>query len=91
MQFEWDNKKDQINVAKHGIDFATATEVFNDSNKFVVFNRFVNGEIRFQVIGQIKNIIVIMVVFTARGGKNRIISARIANKEERSQYHAQND
>ena len=33
MFFEWDDKKEQINIAKHGIDFSTAALVFNDPNR----------------------------------------------------------
>ena len=28
MLFEWDDEKEKINIAKHGIDFSTATLVF---------------------------------------------------------------
>jgi Ribonuclease toxin, BrnT, of type II toxin-antitoxin system len=30
MQFEWDANKQRANIAKHGIDFATAALVFAD-------------------------------------------------------------
>jgi uncharacterized DUF497 family protein len=33
MSFEWDERKDQINFAKHGIHFKTAVKVFLDPNK----------------------------------------------------------
>ena len=33
MFFEWDDKIEQINIAKHGIDFSTAALVFNDPNR----------------------------------------------------------
>ncbi|MBR6900719.1 MAG: BrnT family toxin [Synergistaceae bacterium] len=28
MQFEWDENKRQINIEKHGIDFADAVKIF---------------------------------------------------------------
>ena len=30
MQFQWDADKNRVNLAKHGIDFATAALVFAD-------------------------------------------------------------
>jgi uncharacterized DUF497 family protein len=30
MQFEWDEDKDRINKAKHGVSFETATRVWDD-------------------------------------------------------------
>lgn len=32
MQFEWDKEKERRNIAKHGIDFTTASYVFDDDN-----------------------------------------------------------
>lgn len=29
MQYEWDEVKNQINIEKHGIDFADAVDIFN--------------------------------------------------------------
>lgn len=86
MQFEWDENKNKKTFEERGIDFATASEVFKDPKRMESFNRNVNGEIRLQVIGKIRNIIVIMLVYTARNGKIRIISVRPANKIERAEY-----
>ena len=33
MRFEWDEKKEEINIQKHGIDFRTASLVFGDDNR----------------------------------------------------------
>ena len=33
MLFEWDDNKEKINIAKHGIDFSTAAHVFQDENR----------------------------------------------------------
>lgn len=30
LTFQWDDEKEKINIEKHGIDFATASHVFND-------------------------------------------------------------
>ncbi|WGV25437.1 BrnT family toxin [Halotia branconii] len=29
MQFEWDERKNQSNITKHGFDFADASRIFN--------------------------------------------------------------
>lgn len=90
MIFEWDENKNKVNMEKHYIDFATASEVFIDSNKIVEFNRVLNSEIRLQVIGQIQGVLTVIVVFTPRNDKIRIISARRANKKEKGKYNDKN-
>lgn len=88
--YEWDDNKNQKNIEKHGIGFETAIEVFSDSNAIVQFNRDIDGEIRDQIIGKINGeIVILFVVFTKRGSKIRLISARRANKSERAIYENQ--
>lgn len=89
MVFEWDENKNKKNIEKHGLNFDTAKLVFKDNNKLIAHNRMVDTEERLQVIGKIGNLIVIMLVFTARDGSIRIISARRANKKERYIYENQ--
>ena len=38
MTFEWDEEKEQINIAKHGIDFVTASHVFLDPDRLEIFD-----------------------------------------------------
>ena len=38
LQFEWDEEKEKINIAKHGIDFKTASHVFLDQNRLEFFD-----------------------------------------------------
>lgn len=88
--YEWDETKNKINLEKHGIDFKVAIEVFSDANAMVQFNREVDGEIRDQIIGKLDGeIVILFVVFTKRGQKIRLISARKANKQERAIYENQ--
>lgn len=92
MEFEWDETKNITNVKKHGITFDEAQLIFDDPFA-VIFedNRFDYGEIRFVIIGKMysdvtnKDILVVM-VYTERGGRIRIISARKASKWERKLY-----
>ena len=51
--FEWDPKKNASNLAKHGIDFDTAAEVFEDPDCRRVFSRIEGGEERFLALGMV--------------------------------------
>ena len=89
MNFEWDEEKESINIAKHGIDFSTAALVFGDNNRLEKFDtRHSIDEDRYITIGQIGGIaIVVMVVYTERKDAIRIISARLATKKEKEAYY----
>ena len=87
--FEWDDEKEKINIAKHGIDFATAARVFADENRIEFFDAaHSDEEDRYITIGMIGNVAyIVMVVFTDRDEAIRLISARKATKQERRMYH----
>lgn len=89
MQFEWDDEKEKINIAKHGIDFATAALVFNDDNRLEVYDvEHSEYEDRYITIGIIDGVeYLVMVVYTERGEAIRLISARKATNAERSRYY----
>lgn len=84
--FEWDENKREVNLKKHGIDFVDAIKIFADTDR-IEFESTRNGEKRYQVIGSIDEIIVILLVYADRSGKKRIISARRASKKEREVYY----
>ncbi|SEA27045.1 Uncharacterized conserved protein, DUF497 family [Oribacterium sp. KHPX15] len=50
--FVWDKSKNEANITEHGIDFYTAAYVFNDEFRLEDDNRYVDGELREQVIGE---------------------------------------
>ena len=83
--FEWDETKRTLNLNKHGIDFVDAIEVFRDPNR-IELETVRHGETRYQTIGIVNNI-VLLVVYTIRNKVKRIISARRASKNERKAYH----
>lgn len=89
MQFEWDENKEKINLAKHGIDFSTAALVFQDENRIEFYDdAHSEYEDRYITIGQINGIaIVVMVVYTEHENAVRLISARRATNHERSIYY----
>jgi hypothetical protein len=86
MQFEWDEAKRLSNVAKHGIDFLSAVELF-DGRPAVTFHSTYPDEGRFITTGIIRDRFV-TVVWTRRGEAIRIISARRARDAERRAYRA---
>jgi len=88
LQFEWDDEKYQINFKKHGIRFETAVRVFLDKNLIDDYDfNHSNDEDRIKVIGKVEKVLV--VIYTERTDKFRIISARLANKKERNDYYGQ--
>ena len=85
MEFEWDPAKAASNLAKHGIEFTAAVEVFDDPDVYITPDPRPYGEARFQAIGIVKGELA-LVVYTLRAGVYRIISARKANRRERKTY-----
>lgn len=86
MNFEWDEDKNAINRAKHGVDFRDAIQVFYDDMSLVREDNGDHGEQRLQIIGMAK-FGVLFVVYTERvDDVIRIISARKATKAERRLY-----
>ena len=89
MIFEWGENKNRINKTKHGVDFASASHVFEDSLLSSRVERIVNGEERWQTIGMSEGLLLLLVVhlcFLDDEITVRIISARKADKHERKRY-----
>lgn len=89
MQFEWDEQKEKTNIKKHGLDFETASRVFDDENRLEWYDEnHSEYEDRYITIGLIDDIAcIIMAVYTEREEAIRIISARRATKQEREMYY----
>jgi len=87
-KFEWDEEKAEANCRKHGVPFPYATRAFFDPEKIEIPDkRYDYGEERLKIIAVVEEF-VIAVIFTRRGEDIRIISARPASREERTQYRA---
>lgn len=90
MKFIWNPDKARTNLTKHDIDFETAKLVWDDSHHKIVFDRIVDDEERWWAIGQIAEVVVVVVVHSYPVEGNdalvRIISARRATKAERKRY-----
>jgi uncharacterized DUF497 family protein len=90
MRFEWDEKKNRTNREKHGVSFETARLVFDDPLHLSRPDYEDNGEERWQTIGTVEGVLVLVVAHTYRDEEHdevvRIISARKASKYEQKQY-----
>jgi uncharacterized protein len=89
MRFEWDENKAESNFWKHGIQFEEAVTVFADP--YLIFTEdssHSQGEEREWAIGEMEDGSIVVVVFTMRGERIRIISARKATNRECQQYES---
>lgn len=94
MRFEWDRRKAEANLRKHGVAFDDAWLVFEDPLHFRVQDRYEGTEERWQAIGQIGGFLLLVVAHTTWGDEQgteviRIISARRATPRERRRYEEQ--
>lgn len=86
MEFGWDPAKNAFNEEKHGIAFEDAVAAFDDPYRLEEEStRPEQGEERWKVVGRMGTVI-IAVVSTDRDSRRRIISARIARRNERARY-----
>ena len=91
MEFEWDPLKAAANAKKHGVDFAEAMTVFSDPLEVTIPDPDHSvGERRFLSIGSSMAPRLIVVAYTERTGRIRIINAREANSPERKHYESTN-
>jgi uncharacterized DUF497 family protein len=88
MAFEWDEAKRAANLAKHGIDFAAAIKAFADPALVIEPDRRRDhGEPRWRAYGRLGGRLLV-IAFTVRDGRCRLISARKANRRERRRHGA---
>jgi uncharacterized DUF497 family protein len=87
MAFEWDERKREANLVKHGVDFVDVTALFDGETVEIVDRRKDYGETRLNCVGETKGGVYV-VTYVWRGVARRIISARRANARERKAYHA---
>jgi len=81
--FEWDDQKCELNLAKHGIHFDNAIEVFY--GPIILRRSDRNKEERWTALGY-SGARLFLVVFAQRAEVVRIISARRARKNEEREY-----
>jgi hypothetical protein len=81
--FEWDEAKRSANIAKHGIDFMDAQEMFAGPMFVLSDTRKEYGEARQIGFGFVHGRLMAMVFIEREPGIIRIISARKANRREK--------
>ena len=91
MKFEWDRKKENINIKKHGITFEQASYVFTDPFALNLYDEeHSEDEDRWILLGKSLNETILLIVHTFRDREGqemvRIISARKATTQEKKAY-----
>ena len=82
----WDPKKAESNFRKHGVRFSDAETVLFDPFALTLNYQDADGEQCFVTVGSDAIGRIIVTVYTYRGNKIRLISARKATANERKQY-----
>jgi uncharacterized DUF497 family protein len=91
LEFEWDSRKASENRRKHGVTFEESATVFGDPLAVVFKDEDHSiGERREIMIGHSDEHRLLLVSFTERGDKIRIISARNVTKRERRDHEESN-
>jgi hypothetical protein len=85
--FEWDERKRRTTLAERGIDLLDVQRMFRGRVEEREDIRYDYGERRFIAVGELDGDI-ISVVYTWRGNRRRLISARRATRRERKEYQA---
>src|ERR1700674_4786434 len=87
---EWEEAKAKSNARKHAVRFEDAMLVFADPFALVEQDRLEGGELRWQTLGLVGGVVLLLVAHTVRNEREgeiiRIISARKAVQKERKRY-----
>jgi uncharacterized DUF497 family protein len=85
VEVEWDAAKARSNFQKHGIDFADAATALQDEMAITIPD-VDPDEQRFVTVATDALRRVLVIAYTWRGPRIRLISARPATRKERRQY-----
>jgi uncharacterized protein len=89
VEFEWDSVKAAENLEKHRVDFVEASTIFGDPLEVTIPDPdHSEGETRFLSLGLSAQARVLVVAYTEREGRIRIIHARVAEPKERRAYES---
>jgi hypothetical protein len=94
LRFRWDEAKAVANRRKHRISIEMAARVFADPFALSDQDRIEGGEYRWQTIGSIEGVVVLLVAHTVDDENHdipviTIISARRADRSERMRYETE--
>ena len=89
VKFIWDEKKNQANLKKHGVDFYDAIRAWYDPDRLDFFDdEHSLNETRWIFLGAMAGVVLFVVETEPNEETVRIISARRASKKEQEVYHA---
>lgn len=89
MWFEWDPEKAAWNLTRHGVAFTEAMTVFGDPLEITITDSTHSaGEFRFLSLGRSEAGRLLVVAYTEREERTRIISVRVATPKERRDYES---
>jgi hypothetical protein len=93
IEFDWDQWNVQKNESKHGVSRLEAESTFYDPEYklFEDLKHSAADELRYILYGRSLENRVLMVGFTLRGARVRIITARPASRKERGIYAGEED
>lgn len=84
--FEWDDNKDAVNRAERGLPFDMAAGLFDGRPRIEdVSLKSPEGETRFETMAELEGR-VLFCVWIWEGERRRIISFRVAHRDERRAY-----
>ncbi len=87
LDFEWDASKAEENLTEHGVAFDEGLTVFADPLARIFDDPdHSDTERRELIIGHSARNRLVLVAYTERSGRIRIISARLATRQERNDY-----
>jgi len=89
LRFEWDKKKERINIKKHGISFEEASSAFYDEKAIQFFDPdHSEDEDRFILLGISFKLRILVVCHCFRESETvvRLVSARKADRDEQKEY-----
>ena len=87
MKFEWNKDKAKANLSKHGVSFDESETVFDDPLYVDFYDPdHSDHEERYIIIGQSQQHRLLVVSYTERRNRIRLISARAATRMEKDAY-----
>lgn len=86
VDYEWDERKAASNLRKHGVDFAEAVLALEDAQAITLPDLASANEERFVTVGCDPHGQVLVIAYTFREERMRVISARRAEPREQRQY-----
>ena len=86
MRYSWDEQKNRSNIARHGVAFDDAIQIFEGPTVEKVDDRFDSGEIRVYAIGLVNGLEITVVYTDKDDDERRIVSAWRSEPHERRYF-----